>query len=368
MNIPLIDLKAQHEVIKEEIMDAIKEVIESGSFILGQNVKALEKEIAEFTNTKYGIGVGNGTDGLQLILEAYGIGEGDEVITTPFTFFATAEAISQTKAVPVFVDIDKDSYNIDVNKIEEKITNKTKAIIPVHIFGQPADMDKILEIGKHYKIIVIEDACQAIGADYKGKKIGSLGNAACFSFYPTKNLGGIGDGGMIVTNDELVAERIKMLRFHGQRKKYYSEILGHNSRLDEVHAAILRIKLKYLKEWNEKRSQFAYRYTKKLKDFPLKTPIELANIYSVYHLYVALAEERDELVKYLHCNGIACGIYYPVPLHLQKAYKSLNYNKGDFPISEYVSKRAIALPLYPEMTEEIQDYIIEKIKDFYLGR
>lgn len=255
-----------------------------------------------------------------------------------------------------------------MNKIEEKISEKTKAILPVHLFGQPADMDKIMEIGQRYNLIIIEDACQAIGAKYKEKEIGSIGDAACFSFFPTKNLGGIGDGGMIVTNDELIAKRLKMLRFHGQKTKYYSEILGYNSRLDEVQAAILRVKLKYLKEWNEERRKIAYRYTEKFKHIPIKTPKELAQIYSVYHLYVILAEDRDRLIDYLKFNGIDTGIYYPLPLHLQKPYKILNYKLGDFPEAEYVSKTAIALPIYPEMTEEIQDYIIEKVIDYYLNK
>lgn len=365
MKISLLDLQVQYEKLKEEMDNAILEVVESGRYILGENVKTFEKEMAEFTGAKYAIGVANGTDALHLTLEAYGIEEGDEVITTPFTFFATAEVISQVGATPIFVDIDKDTYNIDVNKIEEKITDKTKAIMPVHIFGQPADMDKIMDIAEKHNLIVIEDACQAIGSSYKGKEIGSIGHAGCFSFFPTKNLGCYGDGGMIVTNDEEIAEKLRMLRFHGQKVKYYNEILGYNSRLDEMQAAILRIKLRHLKDWNEKRRQHSYRYNELLKDTPLKTPVELEDIYSVYHLYILQSEERENLLSHLKENGVSTGIYYPVPLHLQNVYKDLGYKEGDLPNAEYTSKRTFALPLYPEMTKEQQDYIVEKVKEFY---
>lgn len=365
MNISLLDLKRQYDTLEKEIDKSIKEVLVSTRFILGPNVKSLEEEIAEFTGTKYGIGVANGTDALLLTLKAFGIGEGDEVITTPFTFFATAETISQVGATPVFVDINPETYNIDIDKIEEKITSKTKAIMPVHIFGQPADMDKIMEIAEKHDLKVIEDACQAIGSQYNGKEIGSLGHAACFSFFPTKNLGGYGDGGMIVTNDAEFTEKIKMLRFHGQKVKYYNEMLGYNSRLDEIQAAILRIKLKHLKEWNDKRKELAYRYNEMLKDTPLVTPKEIENIKHVYHLYIIKSEERADLINHLKENGIATGVYYPVPLHLQNVYKDLGYNEGDFPQAEYCSKRTFALPLFPELTIEEQDYIIEKVKEFY---
>lgn len=368
MKIPLIDLKSQHESIEKEIKEAIHLVIKGGKFILGENVKNLEKEIAEFTNTKYGIGVANGTDALQLTLEAYGIGKGDEVITTPFTFFATAEAISQVGGTPVFVDIDKDTYNIDVNKVEEKITGKTKAIIPVHLFGQPADMDKIIDIGNKHNLIIIEDACQAIGAIYKGRKIGSIGHAGCFSFFPTKNLGCMGDGGMVVTNDEIIAKSLRMLRFHGQKVKYFNEMLGYNSRLDEIQGAILRVKLKYLLQWNEKRRKIACRYNRLLENIPMKIPVEIDHIYSVYHLYVVQLDERDNLRSYLKAKGIDTGIYYPLPLHLQRAYKELKYEKGDFPVAEHVSKKTLALPIYPEMTEGMQGYIVENIRGFYSSR
>lgn len=364
MNIPLLDLKRQYKILKEEIDQAIEEVLYNAKFILGPNVKSLEKEIADLTNSKHGIGVANGTDALQLTLEAYGIEKGDEVITTPFTFFATAEVISQVGAMPVFIDIDLDSYNIDVNRIEEKITKRTKAIIPVHIFGHPVDMEKVMDLAKKYKLIVIEDACQAIGAEFKARSIGSIGHAGCFSFFPTKNLGAYGDGGMIVTDNDEIADKLKMFRFHGQRVKYYNEILGYNSRLDELQAAILRVKLRYLEQWNDKRKYLAYRYNYMLKDLPLFTPKEVNDIKHVYHLYIVQSEVREELIKHLNNNGIATGVYYSIPLHLQKAFKYLGYEEGDLPNSEYASKRTLALPLYPDLKEQEQDYIVEKLKEF----
>ncbi|CCJ34289.1 DegT/DnrJ/EryC1/StrS family aminotransferase [Caloramator australicus] len=364
MNIQLLDLLAQYETIKDEIKEAVISTIESGHYILGSQVKKLEEDIAKYCGVKHGIGVANGTDALLLTLKAFGIGEGDEVITSPFTFFASAETISQAGAKPVFVDIDPDTYCIDVDRIEEKITERTKAIIPVHIFGQMVDMDRIMEIAKKHNLIVIEDACQAIGAEYKGKKAGSIGHAACFSFFPTKNLGGYGDGGMVVTNDDAVAERIRMLRFHGSKVKYYHEILGYNSRLDELQAAILNVKFKYLDEWNRKRAEKAEIYNELLKDTSCKLPVARDYNKHIYHLYIIQHEKRDELIKYLKDNGVATGIYYPVPLHLQNVYKDLGYKEGDLPNAEYASKRTFAIPLYPELTLEQQKYVAEKIKEF----
>jgi dTDP-4-amino-4,6-dideoxygalactose transaminase len=394
MQIPLLDLKAQYKNIKSEINEAVQQVLESSQFILGPNVKSFEKEIADYIGVKHAIGVGNGTDALLITLKAYGIGEGDEVITTPFTFFATAETISQTGAVPIFVDVDLKTFNMDVSQIEQKITPRTKAIMPVHIFGQPADMDEILQIAQKHNIIVIEDACQAIGAEYKNKKIGSLGHAACFSFFPTKNLGGFGDGGMIVTNDENIATICRALRAHGsgayghkacnllnniQEKiddnkntdntvynplKYYNYLIGYNSRLDELQAAILRIKLKHLDSWNDARRQKAKIYTENIDQKILNTPYEKPNRKHVYHLYIVQSENKEKIVAYLKENGIATGIYYPVPLHLQKVYKNLGYHKEDLPNAEYLSKRTFAIPLYPELTDEQQNYIIEKINSY----
>lgn len=364
MNIPLLDLQAQYKTIKDEINNAIQGVLESSRFILGPNVKKLEEEISLFTSSKYGIGVANGTDALVLTLKAYGIGEGDEVITSPFTFFASAEVISQVGATPVFVDVDSNTCNIDVNQLEQKITERTKAIIPVHIFGQPVDMDVVMNLAKKYNLVIIEDACQAIGSNYKGQKIGSIGHAACFSFFPTKNLGGYGDGGMIVTDDKEIAEKLKMLRFHGQRVKYYNEILGYNSRLDELQAAILRVKLKYLVQWNDARKEKAYIYNEALSPSVVSPLSEMVDVNHVYHLYIVQSENREELIKHLAEKGIATGIYYPVPLHLQEVYDNLGYKKGDFPNAEYLSKRTFALPLYPELTEEQQQYIIKCVNEF----
>lgn len=394
MNISLIDLKRQYKTIKEEADKKVLEILSSAQYIMGENVKEFEKEISEYLGVKHSISVGNGTDALIIALKALGIGEGDEVITTPYTFFATAESISIVGATPVFVDVDIDTYNIDPEKIEEKITDKTKAIMPVHIFGQPCDMDSINKIAKKYNLKVIEDACQAIGAEYKGKMIGGISDIACFSFFPTKNLGCAGDGGMIVTNDDKLATICRALRTHGSGAdghkayniihnieedatedesndntvynplKYYNYLIGQNSRLDEIQAAILRIKLRELDKWNNKRRENAIFYNEQLKDTKLVTPFEDKDVKHVYHLYIIQSENRAELVNYLKDNGIATGIYYPVPLHLQKAYKNLGYKEGDLPNAEYLSHRTFAIPVFPELTDEEKKYIVEKLKEF----
>ncbi|MCY6483558.1 DegT/DnrJ/EryC1/StrS family aminotransferase [Clostridium aestuarii] len=365
MKINLLDLKAQYDTIEHEINKVVKEVLESTHFIMGPNVKKLEAEIAEYTGTKYGIGVANGTDALMLTLKALGIGEGDEVITTPFTFFASAETTSVVGATPVFADIEKDTLCIDCDSIEKNITKKTKAIIPVHIFGQMCDMDRIMEIAEKHNLVVIEDACQAIGAQYKGKKAGSIGHVGCYSFFPTKNLGGYGDGGMIVTNDDELAEKIKLLRVHGSKVKYHHEVIGHNSRLDEIQAAILRVKLNYIDKWNDARKEHAHIYNELLKDVDVQLPTERENCKHVYHLYTIQSLKRDELAAYLKENGIATGIYYPIPVHFQKVYEYLNYKKGDLKNAEDACEKTFALPLYPEMTKEQQEYVVSKIKEFF---
>ena len=394
MNISLIDLKRQYQTIKEEADKKVLEILSSAQYIMGENEKEFEKEISEYLGVKHSISVGNGTDALIIALKALGIGEGDEVITTPYTFFATAESISIVGATPVFVDVDIDTYNIDPEKIEEKITDKTKAIMPVHIFGQPCDMDSINKIAKKYNLKVIEDACQAIGAEYKGKMIGGISDIACFSFFPTKNLGCAGDGGMIVTNDDKLATICRALRTHGSGAdghkayniihnieedttedkgndntvynplKYYNYLIGQNSRLDEIQAAILRIKLRELDKWNNKRRENARFYNEQLKDTKLVTPFEDKDVKHVYHLYIIQSENRAELVNYLKDNGIATGIYYPVPLHLQKAYKNLGYKEGDLPNAEYLSHRTFAIPVFPELTDDEKKYIVEKLKEF----
>jgi dTDP-4-amino-4,6-dideoxygalactose transaminase len=367
MMIPLLDLKAQYLSIKDEIDAAIQEVMVSGQYILGKNVEAFEKEIADYCGVKYGIGVANGTDALVLTLDAFGIGKGDEVITTPYTFFATAEAISRVGATPVFVDINPLTYNIDVTKIEEKISKKTKAIIPVHIFGQMADMDPIMEIAKSYNLTVIEDACQAIGAEYKGRKAGSIGHVACFSFFPTKNLGCYGDGGMVVTSDAELVDKLKRLRFHGSSKKYHHVILGYNSRLDEVQAAILRVKLKYLDNWNEKRREKAYLYNQLLQDANVGLPYVEPWNKSIYHLYIIRSDIRNKIKISLDEKQIANGIYYPVPLHLQEVYAMLGYKTGTLKNAEEASRETLAIPLYPEITLEQQEEVVKVMKGVMAG-
>ncbi|HHW02470.1 MAG TPA: DegT/DnrJ/EryC1/StrS family aminotransferase [Thermoanaerobacterales bacterium] len=368
MKIPFLDLKAQYETIKNEIDSAVSEVIQSGHFIMGPNVKQFENEMASYLDVKHAIAVANGTDALILSLDALNIIPGDEVITSPFTFFASAESISRVGAVPVFADIDPKTFNIDPGLVEKKITGKTKAIIPVHIFGQPADMDAMMQIAEKHDLYIIEDACQAIGAQYKGKKAGTIGNTGCFSFFPTKNLGGYGDGGMVITDDDGVAEKIKLLRVHGSSKKYYHSLLGYNSRLDEIQAAVLRVKLKYIDAWNAARREKANLYNKLLKDTPVITPYEAPGSHHVYHLYTILAPERDELQKYLQEKGISTGVYYPLPLHLQEVYKYLGYKKGDLPVAESISEKALSLPLDPEVSEEQIEYVASEIINFYKGR
>lgn len=392
MNIPLLNLKRQYTYLKDDIEKVISNILESGAYINGPYTKELESKLAKYLDVKHVIGVANGTDALVIALEALGIKEGDEVITTPFTFFATAEAISVVGAKPVFVDVSLDDFNIDVNKIEEAITERTKAIMPVHIFGTPADMDKINEIAKKYNLYVIEDACQAIGAKYRDKMVGGLGDVACFSFFPTKNLGTYGDGGLITTNSDEIAAICRALKAHGSGvngeiafnllndikeeveedkctndtvynpKKYYNYLIGHNSRLDEIHAGILSVKLDYLDRWNNQRIENTKYFDENLKDTELKLMKLDENNKNVYHMYIVQSENREELTKKLDEAGIGYGVYYPVPLHLQKVYKDLGYKVGDLPNAEYLSTRTLAIPIDPEMTEEEREYIVEILK------
>lgn len=365
MNIGLLDLQAQYKTIKDEIDMSIKQVLESSVYIMGPNVKKLEKDIAEFTGVKHGIGVGNGTDALLLALEAIGIKPGDEVITSPFTFFASAETTSVLGATPVFADILPDTLCINPEEIEKCITEKTKAIIPVHIFGQMCDMDKIMEIAKKHNLYVIEDCAQAIGAEYKGKRAGSIGDIGTYSFFPTKNLGGYGDGGMVVTNNDEIADKVRLLRAHGSKEKYTYIDIGHNSRLDEIQAAILNVKFKYIQQWNNERNRKAKIYNQLLRDVDVVTPTEREENKHIYHMYVIQSYKRDEIIKFLKENGISTGIYYPSPVHLQQVYKSLGYKKGDLPVAEDACRKTFALPLYPEIEIEKQEYIAEKIKEFF---
>jgi len=366
--VPLLDAVKQYETIKDEIGEAVRQVLESGNYIMGPAVKQFEDAVAAYCNVDYAIGLANGTDALVLTLDALGIGPGDEVITTPFTFFASAEAVSQLGATPVFVDIRPDCYNIDASKLEAAITPRTKAIIPVHIFGQPAEMDELLAIARKHDLHVIEDACQAMGSSYENRAAGSIGTAGCFSFFPTKNLGGYGDGGMVITNDAALAQKIRQLRVHGSNPKYYHSMVGYNSRLDALQAAMLHVKLPHLDEWNRKRREKAAIYNEALRHLPLRLPVEQDNRYAIYHLYIIQTDVRKELMAYLEERGIASGIYYPVPLHLQEVYSGLGYAPGDLPEAEKAALGTMALPLYPEMSLEDQQYVIEVVQTFFSER
>jgi len=369
MKVPLVDLKAQYHSLKEEMDKAIWGVLESTRFILGEEGKGLEEEISAFCNAKFAVGVSSGTDALLLSLIASGIEAGDEVITVPFTFFATTEVISQLSAKPVFVDIDPRTFNIDASLIKEKISNRTRAIIPVHLFGQTADMDPIWDLAKEIGLIVIEDAAQAIGAEYRGGRVGSYGDktdAVCLSFFPSKTLGAYGDAGMVVTDKEDLAEKVMMLRTHGSTSKYYYSWIGYNSRLDELQAAILRVKLKRLDEWIKARRRSAHLYNELLAEVEkVVTPIELSGNKHIYNYYTIRAEGRDELRDYLKSKEIATAIYYPLPLHLQEVYKSLGYKEGDFPVAERAAKEVLSLPMYPELTEEQIKFVADSIKEFH---
>ncbi|MBS4179636.1 DegT/DnrJ/EryC1/StrS family aminotransferase [Lederbergia citrea] len=362
--INLVNLKRQFQSVKGEILQGINDVIDNGDYILGPKVKELEEKIARKLGVREAIAVANGTDALILTLDAYGIGKGDEVITTPFTFFATAEAISRVGAIPVFADVDPLTFNLNPLEIEKRITSSTKAIIPVHLFGLPSEMDELNEIAKKHGLLVIEDACQAFGATYKDRWVGSLGDAACFSFFPTKNLGTIGDGGVITTSNIKLADKIRKLRTHGSTKKYYHDRIGYNSRLDEIHAAILLVNLTKIDHWNEERRKIAGRYRQYLKEIShIKLPNELSDRTHIYHLYCIESDYRKEIIGALYKEKIQTGIYYPRCLHLQKVYSSFNYKEGDFPIAESLSERLFAIPMHPFLTESEQDKIIEIIKE-----
>ena len=366
MTIPLVDLKTQHLALQDEIDDAIGRVIADSAFILGEEVASFEREFAHFCQAKYAIGVSSGTSALHLALIACGVSPGDEVITTPFTFIATAEAISHIGAKPVFVDIEPDSYTIDPTKIEAAITSRTKAILPVHLYGQSAEVEPILEIAGQHGLKVVEDAAQAHGAEYRGKRVGTLGNVTCFSFYPGKNLGALGDGGAIVTNDEEIAETVGLLRNHGRQEKYTHLLVGYNYRLDAIQAAILRVKLKWLEDWNHKRRQHADSYRNLLGSFELVLPYQKEHCLPVFYVFVVRCKRRDALAQWLKKQGIETGIHYPLPLHLQPAYQHLNYQKGDFPIAEQVADEVLSLPMFPELTESQIEEVVAAIRSFRL--
>ena len=388
MEIPFLDLKAQYKNIQEEIDQKILEVVSSQKFVLGPEVEALEQEVAAYCEAKYAVGVSSGSDALIISLMALDTGEDDAVITTPFTFFATAGAITRIKAKPVFCDIEERGYNLDPGKLEELLESRSKtqdvssikAIIPVHLYGQCADMSPILALAKKYEFFVIEDAAQAIGSDYPTpdgtKKACSIGDAGILSFFPSKNLGGFGDGGMVLTNDEKLAQKLKLLRVHGSRNKYFYDIIGGNFRLDAIQAAVLRIKLKHLDGWQRKRKEKASYYQRIFTESGLvaegviQTPEALyknssTEYFHTYHQYVIRAKERDKMKEFLEEKGVNTAIYYPLPLHLQKCFTYLGYREGDFPVAEKASREVLALPIYPELTADQQDYIASSITEFY---
>jgi dTDP-4-amino-4,6-dideoxygalactose transaminase len=391
--IPFLDLNISHKKMEEEFVDVFRQALSTGRFIGGPMVENFEGDFARYCNTKHSIGVASGTDALRFALQAAGVKRGDMVITVPNTFIATTEAITQVGAIPVFIDIDEKTYNIDVGKLREYledkceisaetgrlINRKTKSpvttIVPVHLYGQPSDMDPIIELAEKYKMIIVEDACQAHGAEYfsrkdeRWKKAGSIGTASAFSFYAGKNLGAFGEGGAVTTNHDNVAHKIRMLREHGQEKKYIHEIEGYNGRLDAIQAGILGVKLKYLSGWNEQRRERVEKYNELLSDLDeIKVPYEPEWTKSVYHLYVIRSTKRDDLQNYLTENQIATGLHYPVPLHLQKAYSNLGYKKGSFPVSEKVASEILSLPMYPDISESQQNKVVEKIKVWIMCR
>jgi dTDP-4-amino-4,6-dideoxygalactose transaminase len=366
MKIPLLDLVAQYHSIKDEMDEAVLGVLESGRFILGPNVSALEQEIAAYLGVKHAIGVASGTDALLIALRAAGVEPGNEVIVPTYSFFATVGTVLTLGARPVFVDIHPETYLINVAAIETVITPETKAIIPVHLYGQPADMDEIMAIAEKHGLKVIEDNAQAFGAEYRGVKTAAIGDIGCLSFFPSKNLGGYGDGGMVTTNDDGIAEKVRMLRMHGWKKKYFPEMLGYNSRLDEMQAAVLRVKLKHLDAWNARRAEIAHEYSRHLCTLELRVPVEAPGRTHVYHLYMVAFEQRDAVQQGLKDAGIASEVYYPQPLHLAAPCRALGTGEGQFPVSEKCSRTLLALPVYPELTgtqmEEVLATVGEIVK------
>lgn len=362
--IPLLDLVAQYQTIQPEIDAAIQNVLQSGYFILGSEVSSFEEEIAEYLGVESGIGVASGTDALILALRALEIGPGDEVILPAYTFFATISTVLHVGATPILVDIDPETFCLDMDHVQSRITPNTRAVIPVHLYGHPADMGVLQEICSQHGIKIIEDNAQAFGAEYQGRKTGSLGDIGCLSFFPSKNLGAYGDAGMVVANDEEITQKIKMLRTHGWKKKYFPEVLGYNSRLDALQAAILRVKLRYLDTWNDRRRELADIYTQRLSELPGVTPpTETPESKHVYHLYVFRSDRREYVKEFLKEQGISTGIYYPQPIHLTQACGHLGYHDGDFPIAEQATLETLAIPIYPEMTPEQVDAVASAIEE-----
>ena len=360
--VPFVDLKAQYLSIKEEVDAAVIGVLESTQFVLGKEVAAFEELFAAYTQTSHVMGVNTGTSALHLALLAAGVGRGDEVITTPFTFIATVSAIDYTGATPVFVDIDPASFTIDPAKIEAAITPRTKAILPVHLYGQPADMDPIMEIAKRHGLVVIEDAAQAHGAEYKGRRVGGIGDLGCFSFYPGKNLGAYGEGGAVTTNNPGYAHTVRMLRDWGAERKYYHDLKGFNYRLEGVQGAVLKVKMKYIEAWTEARRAVAARYDQQLAGTNTRTPAALPDRRHVYHVYAIRDANRDALQAFLHDRGVSTGIHYPIPVHLQRAFAELGHKQGDFPESEAAANEVLSIPMYPELPQDQQDLVIAALK------
>lgn len=374
MKVPLLDLQAQYQTIRDEVRLAVDRVFESQQFVMGAEVQALEEQIAEYSRTRFAIGCASGSDALLLALMSCGIGPDDEVITTPFSFFATASAITRLGARPVFADIDEHTFNIHPSLVGEKITARTKAIVPVHLYGQCAEMDLLTELSARHGISIIEDAAQAIGAEDGRRRAGSMGTIGCFSFYPSKNLGGAGDGGMLTTNDVEHAQRLRMLHLHGEEQKYHHKIIGINSRLDALQAAVLRVKLRHLDEWTTARQRKAQQYELMFADAGLSEQIEppfvKAGARHIFHQFVIRIRDgrRDALRAHLRERGVGTDIYYPVPLHLQECFAYLGYKEGDFPVAEKAAKKTLALPIYPELTDEQQDYVVSAIGEFLQNR
>ncbi|OGC36766.1 hypothetical protein A2311_06850 [candidate division WOR-1 bacterium RIFOXYB2_FULL_48_7] len=365
MPLQFFDITRQNSDLKSALSEQVSSVINSGRYILGENVSALEKEIAKYVGTKEAVGVSSGTEALHLALRAAGVGPGDEVITSPFTFVATAEAIAYCGATPIFVDIEPNSFNIEAYTIEQKISKKTKAILPIHLYGQACQMDSIMEVAKAYKLKVVEDCAQAFGATWQDKQVGSFGDAGAHSFFPTKNLGCFGDGGMVTTNDERFAAELRVLRGHGSRKTYHYDIIGYNSRLDEIQAAILRVKLPHLDHFIENRRHNANIYHNILKNMPsLQLPPEICGSKHTYNQYVVRVEKRDQLIDHLKAKGIPTMVYYPLSLHLQVAFANLGYKPGDFPICEKAQNEVLALPIFPELNETEIHTVATAIKEF----
>ena len=365
MKVPFLDLKRQYASIQKDVDGAISRVLSHTQFVLGPEVKSFEENLARYCGTKFAVGCASGTDALLLSLRACGVEPGDEVITSTFSFFATAGAISRLGAIPVFVDILPKSYNIDTSQIEKKITPQTKVIMPVHLYGQCADMDEILSLAKRHNLRVVEDAAQAIGATYRCKKAGGLGDLGCFSFFPSKNLGAYGDAGAVVTNSEELADQIKMLRVHGSRRKYYHETVGYNSRLDTFQAAILDAKLKYLDQWTNKRREQAEFYNQALAGLPIQLPLEEKDKYHIFHQYTLAVPQRDRFKEYLKQKEIGCDTYYPLPLHQQECYRNLAARNGSLPVAEKKAGQVVSLPIFPELTKEELNYVVESVACFY---